>query len=80
MTTLYLTHPDCLRHDMGPGHPECPARLAAVNEHLRASGLLEELDCREAPLAEAADLKRVHASAYVDLIFDSAPSEFVARR
>jgi acetoin utilization deacetylase AcuC-like enzyme len=77
--TAYITHPDCLRHEMGPGHPECPARLGAVNEHMRASGLLEELLCLEAPLAEAGDLKRVHTPAYVDLIFDSAPSEGYAR-
>jgi len=77
--TAYITHPDCLRHEMGPGHPECPARLGAVNEHMRAGGLLEELLCLEAPLAEAGDLKRVHAPAYVDLIFDSAPSEGYAR-
>ena len=77
--TAYITHPDCLRHEMGPGHPECPARLGAVNEHMRASGLLDELLCLEAPLAEAGDLKRVHTPAYVDLIFDSAPSEGYAR-
>jgi len=25
-----FTHPDCLAHDPGPGHPETPARLEAV--------------------------------------------------
>jgi acetoin utilization deacetylase AcuC-like enzyme len=75
MTTAYITHPDCLKHEMGSGHPECPARLGAVNEHLRASGMLDELRCLEAPLADPDDLKRVHRAAYVDLIFESAPSE-----
>lgn len=75
MSTAYITHPDCLRHEMGPGHPESPERLRAVNEHLRAAGLLDELVCREAPLAEAGDLKRVHRDAYVDLIFEHAPHE-----
>jgi acetoin utilization deacetylase AcuC-like enzyme len=41
MTTAYITHSDCLRHEMGAGHPECPERLVAVNEHMRSSGLLE---------------------------------------
>src|ERR1700685_222955 len=75
MTTAYITHPDCLRHEMGPGHPECPARLGAVHDGLRASGMLDELRCLEAPFADAADLKRVHRPAYVDLIFENAPSE-----
>jgi acetoin utilization deacetylase AcuC-like enzyme len=75
LTTAYITHPDCLRHEMGAGHPECPARLGAVNEQMRASGMLDELHCLEAPLADAADLKRVHRADYVDLIFENAPSE-----
>ncbi len=72
--TAYITHPDCLRHEMGGGHPECPARLGAVNEQMRASGMLDELRCLEAPLAAADDLKRVHRAAYVDLIFANAPT------
>ena len=69
MTTAYITHADCLRHEMGAGHPERPDRLSAINEHLRASGLLEELRCLEAPLADAADLERVHLASYVDADF-----------
>ena len=75
MTTAYITHPDCLRHDMGSGHPESPARLGAVNDLMRSSGTLDEVHCLEAPLAAPEDLKRVHRDAYVDLIFDNAPSE-----
>ena len=30
MTTALVTHLECLDHDMGRGHPECPARLRAV--------------------------------------------------
>jgi acetoin utilization deacetylase AcuC-like enzyme len=75
MTTSYITHPDCLRHEMGAGHPESPERLKAVNEHMRASGLLDEVRALAAPLAEPEDLKRVHQSSYVDLIFEHAPRE-----
>jgi acetoin utilization deacetylase AcuC-like enzyme len=75
MSTAYITHADCLRHEMGAGHPECPDRLTAVNEEMRSSGLLTELRCLEAPLASADDLKRVHRAAYVDLIFENAPAE-----
>ena len=75
MTTAYITHADCLRHEMGAGHPECPDRLNAVNEEMRSSGLLAELRSLEAPLAGADDLKRVHRAVYVDAIFDAAPNE-----
>jgi len=75
MTTAYITHSDCLRHEMGAGHPECPDRLVSVNEHMRSSGLLEHLRVLDAPLADPADLKRVHHPAYVDLIFEHAPTE-----
>jgi acetoin utilization deacetylase AcuC-like enzyme len=75
MTTAYITHPDCLRHEMGAGHPECPARLNAINEQMRTSGMWDGLRCLEAPLAQADDLKRVHRPAYVDLIFENAPAE-----
>jgi acetoin utilization deacetylase AcuC-like enzyme len=75
MTTSYITHADCLRHEMGAGHPESPERLKSVNEHMRASGLLETLRCLEAPVASSEDLKRVHHPDYVDLIFHSTPSQ-----
>ena len=75
MTTAYITHTDCLRHDMGAGHPENPERLNSVNQHMRDAGLLEQLRCLEAPLAQPEDIKRVHRPAYVDLIFENAPTE-----
>jgi acetoin utilization deacetylase AcuC-like enzyme len=75
MTTSYITHADCLRHEMGAGHPECPERLVAVNEHMRSSGLLDQLRVLDAPLASEEDLKRVHRPEYVDLIFENAPTE-----
>jgi acetoin utilization deacetylase AcuC-like enzyme len=75
MTTSYITHADCLKHEMGAGHPECPDRLIAVNDHMRTSGLLDQLRVLEAPLASPEDLKRVHRPAYVDLIFENAPTE-----
>ena len=75
MTTAYITHEDCLRHDMGAGHPECPDRLTSINTSMRSSGLIEQLRTLEAPLAQSTDLKRIHDGAYVDLIFENAPTE-----
>src|ERR1700753_7230 len=75
MNTAYITHEDCLRHEMGAGHPECPDRLNSVNAEMRSSGLLDELRCLEAPLARLEDIKRVHRAGYVDAVFENAPTE-----
>lgn len=36
MPVPVYSHPDCLRHDPGPGHPESPERLEAVLDRLRS--------------------------------------------
>ena len=74
MHTAYITHPACLKHDMGPDHPECPARIHAVEDQLIASGLLPFLDRHEAPRASKEQLERVHERAYIEQIFSQAPS------
>ena len=73
--TAFVTHPDCLRHEMGPGHPECPERLIAIQDRLHSQGILDQIACHDAPLASAAQLARAHARAYVNEIFDAAPKE-----
>jgi acetoin utilization deacetylase AcuC-like enzyme len=79
MATALFTHPDCVLHEMGPGHPESPARLKAILAALEASGLAARLSIREAPLAEREHLERVHDAAHVDLIFESSPGRGYAR-
>jgi acetoin utilization deacetylase AcuC-like enzyme len=75
METLYLTHPDCRLHEMGPGHPECPDRLDAIADQLLASGLAPLLEMREAPSATLAQIETVHDAAYVADLFERAPTE-----
>ena len=58
--TAYFSHPDCRKHEMGPGHPECPERLDAIEDRLLASGVGDALDRREAPLASLTDLELGH--------------------
>jgi len=65
MSTAFYSHPDCRRHDMGPGHPECPQRLDAIDDHLLATGLDIALLRRDAPLAQAVDLAHAHSSGYL---------------
>ena len=59
---------------MGAAHPECPARLRAIDDQLIASGLSNFLLHAEAPLAGHEHLERVHDSEHVDLVFSTAPS------
>jgi acetoin utilization deacetylase AcuC-like enzyme len=73
MSTAFITHPDCLKHDMGAGHPEQPARLAAIEDQLIASGIDGYLQRYEAPRATDEQLARVHPQAYVQAIRDAAP-------
>jgi len=70
MATAYYSHPDCAAHDMGRGHPECPERLAAIGDHLLATGLDVALDKRDAPLVDLAELDLAHDTRYVAEISD----------
>jgi acetoin utilization deacetylase AcuC-like enzyme len=65
MSTAFYSHPACRGHDMGAGHPECPQRLDAITDHLRAVGLDIALDFREAPPATLAQIERAHTAGYV---------------
>jgi len=73
MATAYLTHPSSLRHDMGAGHPECPARIQAIADQLNATGLLALLEPHQAPAATQEQLARVHAVDYIESIFRRSP-------
>jgi acetoin utilization deacetylase AcuC-like enzyme len=75
MQTAYISHPDCLRHDMGEDHPECPARLSAIEDQLIAAGLLPYLQRHDAPLAAIEQLARVHRASYIEEIRAAAPRE-----
>ncbi|TFW34469.1 histone deacetylase family protein [Massilia horti] len=73
MSTAFFSHPDCLRHEMGDWHPECPARLQAIDDQLilaRLTGLLEQ---RQAPLAELAAIRRNHTEEAIALVRDHLP-------
>src|SRR5687768_7676044 len=50
---------------MGPGHPECPERLDAIDDRLLATGVADALDHREAPLASVNDIELAHDKMHV---------------
>lgn len=74
MSTLYYTHADCQRHEMGPWHPESPDRLAAIGDHLLSLGLLPFLQEREAPLANHQALLRVHPASHIEYLEALSPT------
>jgi acetoin utilization deacetylase AcuC-like enzyme len=74
MTIAFISHRDCLLHDMGAHHPECPDRLAAIQDRLIAAGLDIYLSFHDAPEAEEDHLLRVHPRNYIDAIHASAPA------
>ncbi len=73
MATAFITHAACLRHDMGSYHPECPARLGAIEDQLISSGIAQHLEHHEAPRATTEQLERAHPRAYVEAIRSAAP-------
>jgi acetoin utilization deacetylase AcuC-like enzyme len=50
---------------MGRGHPECPERLDAIDDHLRATGLRDSLERLEADPASLTDIELAHGRMYV---------------
>ena len=74
MLTAYITHPDCMRHEMGLHHPECAQRLSAIHDQLLVTGLLDYMVEHEAPPATLEQLGRAHAMSYVTELFDAAPT------
>ncbi len=70
MSTGYFTHKACSLHDMGAGHPEKPERLAAINDLLLASGVLDALVALEAPVASKEQLARAHSTVHIERLAD----------
>ena len=77
--TALITHAACLAHEMQPGHPERPARLAAVLDHLRETGLADDLEMMDAPLATREQLARVHGASYLESLRRLTPAAGLVR-
>src|SRR5256886_15813811 len=73
MATAFITHADCARHDMGRHHPESPARLAAIEDHLISSGVAGLVERHDAPAAKMSELARVHPVEYIEAIREASP-------
>ncbi|HET8940755.1 MAG TPA: histone deacetylase family protein [Rudaea sp.] len=72
------THPACLLHNAGPGHPESPSRLHAVLDAL-AEERFAHITRMQAPRATRAQLEGAHDRALVERIHALAPAEGLVR-
>ena len=71
---LWLTHPECGLHEMGAGHPESPARLAAVEQAVLDSALDARRTVVQSELATPEAIARVHDPGLVEQLLRAAPS------
>jgi acetoin utilization deacetylase AcuC-like enzyme len=78
MTTLLITHDDCLEHDTGAYHPERPDRLRAVLKAMEQD-VFRGLKREEAPRASFAAMARAHPGDFVVQILDAIPAHDLAQ-
>ncbi|KTD14944.1 histone deacetylase family protein [Legionella israelensis] len=75
MTIAFISHPDCLLHNMGNYHPESPERLKVIDEAIDKNPLAAQIKRYQAPLATKEQLLCVHDERYVNFVFQSSPKE-----
>jgi len=75
MTTLLVTHPCFLLHDTGPGHPERPDRMRAIDRVL-SHDIFKPLLRREAPLRSDVEewIAEAHPRHYIEAIKEARPA------
>ncbi len=78
MRCALFTHADCLLHEAEPGHPERPARLVAILNHLIETGLESELEYRSPNPAGIAEFDTIHDSGFVRSLYAAIPKHGIA--
>ena len=73
MPTLLVSHPDCIAHDPGRGHPEAPGRLSAIMDIFREVEFATVMR-QEAPLGSEADIARVHEPGFAAAVLAAVPA------
>jgi acetoin utilization deacetylase AcuC-like enzyme len=73
MTVGIISHELCGEHDMGDFHPECPARLTAIQTHLTKAELGSAIEHIEAISIPNTILSLAHDPAYIDYLFNHSP-------
>ena len=73
MPTLLVTHPDCIAHEPGRGHPEAPERLSAILDIFKEPEFSSVLR-QDAPLGREADIALVHDPDFVSALLAAVPA------
>lgn len=74
MSTILLTHEDCVNHEPGPMHPESPERLKSVLAVLEGVDF-SNLDRRPAPMGSVDQIARIHPRDHAEAVIAAMPSE-----
>jgi len=76
MSTLLITHPSFLEHVTGPGHPDRPDRMRAIDKVL-AHDYFADLVREEAPMRDDVEERIVlaHPQRYLDMITAARPAK-----
>ncbi|MBI2234259.1 MAG: histone deacetylase family protein [Micavibrio aeruginosavorus] len=69
------THSSGLKHDTGPGHPECPERLQTLLDLFDELGL----ETITAPEAETEWIARCHPMRYIEAVMEAMPDRGLAQ-
>jgi acetoin utilization deacetylase AcuC-like enzyme len=79
MLPAYISHSDCIKHEMGDQHPECPERIGAINDLLLIKGLLDYMQPYDAPLATEHQLGQAHSTLYIHELAAQVPQSGYAQ-
>ena len=72
MLRIY-THEDCLEHLVPEHHPECPARLAFLIEHLERSGFTKDYPLQVAPQIGKVPMGHAHDATLIHQLTERVP-------
>ncbi|MFA3791919.1 histone deacetylase family protein [Aliiglaciecola sp. SL4] len=72
-STAFITHPNCLLHEMGDDHPESPARLHAIQDGLIQFGLADFILNIPSQKVSKDLLKQTHTPKHVEQIEQFSP-------
>ena len=67
MTTVYVTHPRYIEHEM-PGHPEHPGRIQAIWRELDESGVAVRMKRIEPDMIDDEQILAVHTPGYLETL------------
>ncbi|QBM16569.1 histone deacetylase-like amidohydrolase [Marinobacter sp. JH2] len=74
MTTAFFSHDDCLKHNMGPEHPESPERITSILAHIADTELQQNLDWVRPEEITRDQLLMVHPESYLQQLDLMAPT------